>query len=143
MFRKTLAILLAVFVSLSISSVPALAAKVVAKVDISSQRMYVYVNGKKKYSWRVSTGKSGYRTPTGYFKPTRMHRYYTSKKYRSRMDNAIFFYGGYAIHQTYATGRLGRPASHGCVRLAPGNARTLFNLVRRYGKRNTTIRITY
>jgi hypothetical protein len=32
------------------------------------------------------------------------------------MPHSIFFRGGYAIHGSYATGSLGRPASPGCIR---------------------------
>ena len=60
----------------------------------------------------------------------------------SPMPYSIFFLGGYAIHGTNAVSRLGRPASHGCVRLAPGNASQLFSMVRRYGMGNTRIVVT-
>jgi lipoprotein-anchoring transpeptidase ErfK/SrfK len=63
-----------------------------------------------------------------------MERMWYSRKYEwSPMPHALFFRGGYAIHGTYAVRQLGRPASHGCVRLAPGNARTLFEMVRARG----------
>jgi lipoprotein-anchoring transpeptidase ErfK/SrfK len=55
------------------------------------------------------------------------------------MPHSIFFYGGYAIHGTYEIAELGHPVSHGCVRLDPGNAAILFDLVAREGSRNTTI----
>lgn len=117
-------------------------AAVVAKIDISSQRMHVYINGKARYSWPVSTARRGYRTPLGSFRPTRMHRtYYSRKYYNSPMPHSIFFYGGYAIHGTGHVKALGRPASHGCIRLHPTNARALYNLVRKHGPRNTRIRI--
>lgn len=111
-------------------------------IDISSQKMYVTVNGKRRHSWAVSTARRGYRTPVGNFRPTRMHRRYYSKRYRGApMPYSIFFYRGYAIHGTNAIKRLGRPASHGCIRLHPNNARTLFDLVRQTGPRNTRIAI--
>ncbi|MGZ9089723.1 MAG: L,D-transpeptidase, partial [Rhodoplanes sp.] len=53
--------------------------------------------------------------------------------YNSPMPHSIFFHGGYAIHGSYEISRLGGPASHGCIRLHPSNAATLFSLVRRYG----------
>jgi len=63
-----------------------------------------------------------------------------SKKYdNAPMPNSIFFSGGYAIHATPHVGNLGRPASHGCVRLSPTNARTLYSIVKQ--DPNTTIRI--
>ena len=125
----SLAALLALLVfAIPVSS--AWAAKIEAKIDLSAQRMYVYVNGKRTYTWKVSTGKSGYRTPTGTFRPKRMKRVHYSNRYNNAyMPNSIFFLGGYAIHGTTATGRLGRPVSHGCVRLSQGNAKRLYGLV--------------
>lgn len=124
---------LAALVALLVVSFPlssAWAARIEAKIDLSSQRMTVYVNGKRAYTWRVSTGKSGYRTPTGTFRPKRMKRVHHSNRYNNAyMPNSIFFLGGYAIHGTTATGRLGRPVSHGCVRLSQGNAKRLYDLV--------------
>jgi hypothetical protein len=56
------------------------------------------------------------------------------------MPHAIFFTRkGHAIHGTAETQKLGRPASHGCVRLAPENARTLFALVKETGLEKTEI----
>lgn len=137
--------LLSAIVLAFVMAVPTLGhAKVVAKIDISSQKMRVYVNGKARYSWPVSTARRGYRTPIGSFRPTRMYRKYYSRKYNnSPMPNSIFFRGGYAIHGTGAIKSLGRPASHGCIRLHPANARALFNLVRSHGPRNTSIRIQH
>ena len=59
------------------------------------------------------------------------------------MPHSIFFHGGYAIHGSYETKYLGRPASHGCVRLHPSNAAALYSLVRRHGSGKTVIKITY
>ena len=55
------------------------------------------------------------------------------------MPHAIFFDEGYAIHGTVYVSRLGNRASHGCVRLHPSNAATLFSLVRSRGMGSTTI----
>ncbi len=119
-------------------------ASVTASIDLSSQRMNVYVNGIHYHSWPVSTARRGYRTPTGNFRPTRMHVMWRSRKYNmSPMPHSIFFYGGYAIHGTYEIKRLGRRASHGCIRLHPSNARRLFSLVRQHGRRNTRIKIRH
>lgn len=109
---------------------PASAASVVAKISLSTQRMTVTVNGVTRYSWPVSTARSGYRTPVGSFRPTLLKKMHYSSKYENApMPHSIFFLGGYAIHGTGAVRSLGRPASHGCVRLAPGNAATLYSLV--------------
>jgi len=118
-------------------------ASVVAQIDLSSQRMHVYVNGKPAYTWKVSTARPGYRTPTGTYKPYNLVRYHRSTIYNgSPMPYSIFFKGGYAIHGSYETKHLGRPVSHGCVRLHPSNAARLYALVQQHGKGNTTIRIT-
>ena len=107
-------------------------ADVVVQIDKSSQRMAVSVDGTMRYSWPVSTGRSGYGTPSGVFQPQMMaRRWFSRKYYNSPMPHAIFFYHGFAIHGTYDLARLGGPASHGCVRLHPSNAATLFALVER------------
>ncbi|MFT0862650.1 L,D-transpeptidase [Ancylobacter sp. G4_0304] len=119
------------------------ASDVVAYIDISTQRMNVWVDGAPRYNWPVSTGRRGHGTPSGTFRPQRMHkRYFSRKYYNSPMPYSIFFHGGYAIHGTNDLNRLGRPASHGCIRLHPGNAARLFSLVGAAGKANTRIVIT-
>ena len=132
---------LAVFSFTSIAGSIA-APRVVAKIDLSQQRMSVYVNGRKQYSWPVSTARKGYRTPIGSWRPTVLRRMHYSKKYyNSPMPHSVFFLGGYAIHGTGAIKRLGRTASHGCVRLHPSNARRLFGLIKTYGMSNTRVKI--
>jgi lipoprotein-anchoring transpeptidase ErfK/SrfK len=118
-------------------------ASVVARINLSSQRMDVYVNGQQRHSWPVSTARRGYRTPVGTFRPHAMKVWHRSTIYDgSPMPHSIFFSGNYAIHGSYHIRSLGRPASHGCVRLHPRNAAALYSLVRRYGAGNTVIRIT-
>jgi len=114
-------------------SVAAANATVQIHIDLSSQRMHVD-SSSGSYNWPVSTARSGYSTPRGSFAPTGLQRMHYSKKYHmSPMPYSIFFRGGYAIHGTYAVGNLGRPASHGCVRLSPGNAAQLFHMVQAEG----------
>lgn len=125
------------------TAVPASAGTVVAQIDVSTQRMVVKVNGKPAYNWAVSTARKGYRTPIGSFRPKRLERMWYSTIYdNAPMPYSIFFLGGYAVHGTTATGRLGAPASHGCVRLATGNAAKLYSLVRQHGMGNTRIVVT-
>ena len=115
-------------------------ASVLVQIDKSSQRMLVQVNGKPTYLWQVSTGRGGFGTPTGRFRPQWMAKsWFSTKYYGSPMPHSIFFHKGYAIHGTNHISRLGGPASHGCVRLHPGNARTLFLLVQRHGMAKTAI----
>ena len=101
----------------------------------------VRVDGDTRYVWRVSTGASGYSTPRGNYKPFRMEREHYSKEWDDApMPHSIFFTSrGHAIHGSYHTKRLGQAVSHGCVRLAPSNAATLFKLVQKAGMRNTTV----
>ncbi|MGH6840490.1 MAG: L,D-transpeptidase [Methylocella sp.] len=118
-------------------SVPEANAAVLIEIDLSSQTMHVRSNS-GSYDWRVSTARSGYRTPRGTYRPYQLLRMHYSHKYHmSPMPHSIFFAGGYAIHGTYETASLGRPVSHGCVRLAPGNAAILFHMVQLEGAKIT------
>lgn len=109
-------------------------------VSKSKQRMIVH-SSEGSYSWPVSTARRGYYTPTGSFRPYSLQPMHYSRKYdNAPMPHSIFFSGGYAIHATPHTGNLGRPASHGCVRLSPGNAATLYGIVKN-DMEETTIRI--
>src|SRR3954463_3527581 len=115
-------------------------ADVTVHIDKYSQRMAVIIDGYPRYRWPVSTGRSGYGTPSGVFRPQLMARSWFSRKYyNSPMPHAIFFYGGFSIHGTYELSRLGGPASHGCVRLHPAHAAALFALVQRDGRAHTRI----
>lgn len=118
---------------LCLFSLPA-SAGVTAQISNSSQRMRVFVDGSLAYVWPVSTARKGYQTPAGHYRVRRMERMWYSRKYdMSPMPYALFFRGGYAVHGTYSVRQLGRPASHGCVRLSPANARALFTLAEQYG----------
>ena len=118
-------------------------AGVVVQIDKSSQRMAVSIDGMTRYNWPVSTGRRGYGTPSGVFRPQMMaRRWFSRKYYNSPMPHSIFFYHGFAIHGTNEISRLGGPASHGCIRLHPSHAAALFALVQRSGPRNTRIVIS-
>ena len=118
-------------------------AKVVARINIAEQKMTVTVDGAVTHVWNVSTARKGFVTPRGVYAPKRMHvSYYSKKYYNSPMPYSIFFKGGYAVHGTSAVGKLGAPASHGCIRLATRNAARLFNLVQQYGKSGARIVIS-
>ncbi len=119
---------------------PALPPIVIAEIDVSSQSMNVTVNGSFYATWRVSTARAGFSTPRGTFSVQRMAKEYYSKKYdNSPMPNSVFFSGGNAVHGSYHIKQLGRPASHGCVRLAPNNAANLYSLVKQYGSSRARI----
>lgn len=115
-------------------------AHVSVRIDVSAQIMRVDIDGVPYATWRVSTARSGYYTPRGSYKPYLLKRMHYSRKYdNSPMPHSIFYKGGYAIHGTNYIKSLGRPASHGCVRLAPGNAARLFGLVSKFGMTKTRI----
>ena len=116
-------------------------AEVLIAVDKGAQRMTVTVDGRPRYTWPVSTGAGTYDTPSGSHHPFRMERTHFSREFDDApMPNAIFFTGqGHAIHGTNHTRQLGNAASHGCVRLAPRNAATLFGLVKAQGMANTRV----
>jgi lipoprotein-anchoring transpeptidase ErfK/SrfK len=136
-------ILAAIAMVFALASAPAVAGTVEARIDLSEQRMQVFQNGFLRYTWPVSTARRGYVTPTGNYRPTRMHKMWYSRKYdNSPMPHSIFFRGGYAIHGTGEVKRLGTPASHGCIRLHPDNARELYNMVSSVGAKNARITIT-
>lgn len=115
--------------------------QILVNVDKSLQEMTVFVDGIEKYQWPVSTGLRGYSTPSGNFTASSMNKIWYSKQWdNAPMPHAIFFTkDGHAIHGSYETKKLGRAASHGCVRLAPKNAETLFHLVEANGLENTKV----
>lgn len=115
-------------------------AEVLISVNKSTQQMSVLVDGVPRYGFAVSTGRAGYGTPNGTYHPQRLAASWFSKLYyNSPMPHSIFFHGGFAIHGSYEINRLGGPASHGCIRLHPANAATLFALVKSEGMGATTI----
>jgi lipoprotein-anchoring transpeptidase ErfK/SrfK len=117
------------------------ASKILIMIDKPTQEMKVFVDNVERYTWEVSTGQRGYDTPSGTYMARSMNEIWYSKQWDDApMPHAIFFTKkGHAIHGTEETKKLGRPASHGCVRLAPENASALFALVEETGLENTEI----
>ncbi len=117
------------------------ASKILVVIDKSTQEMKVFVDNVERYTWKVSTGLPGYETPSGTYPARSMNKIWYSKQWDDApMPHAIFFTKkGHAIHGTDETKKLGRLASHGCVRLAPKNARTLFALIKEKGLKDTQI----
>ena len=117
---------------------------VLINIDKSKQKMTVSLDGVEKYVWPVSTGLAGYSTPSGTYTATSMNEIWYSKEWdNAPMPHSIFFRkDGYAIHGTYEAKFLGRPASHGCVRISRENAATLYALVKKVGLKNTEVVLT-
>ena len=115
-------------------------AAVVARVDLSRQKMEVFVNGVRRHNWTISTGKEGWRTPVGTYRPFALTREYYSKKWRMNLPYLVSISdSGIAIHGTDRTRALGRPASHGCIRLHTSNAAKFYELVERHGMGNVLV----
>lgn len=116
--------------------------KLVVRIDLSDQRMFVYVGEQLSYVFPVSTGRKGYGTPVGRYQAQWLSPNHRSRKYNNApMPWSVFFYEGYAIHGTTEVKRLGRPASHGCVRLHPDDANVVFSLVKQLGKDSSLITV--
>ena len=135
---------IAPMIAAAISALPlghASYAELLVKVDKSAQRMTVALNGAQLYDWPVTTGGSGYDTPSGAFKPFRMEIDHYSDEYdNAPMPYSIFFtQTGNAIHGTYEQRNLGHAVSHGCVRLSVKNAATLWKLVKQEKMANTKV----
>ena len=139
MFRAIAAAIAGLFVFAATSH-----AGIVITIDKSAQNMTVDVDGNRLWNWPVSTGRRGYATPQGSYKPFRMEEDHYSKEWDDApMPHSIFFTKrGHAIHGTYDVRRLGSPASHGCVRLSTENAAMLFALIKQQGVLNTQVVVT-
>ena len=126
--------------ALLLSALPA-AARLLIEIDKASQSMTVSRDGAALHRWPVSTGIRRYDTPSGSYTPFRMEKDHFSREWDDApMPHSIFFTKvGHAIHGTNHLRAIGRPASHGCVRLLPENARVLFDLVRRERMANTRV----
>jgi len=118
-------------------------ADLLINVDKSTQRMTVSVDGVPRYVWPVSTGIAKYDTPSGSYTPFRMEKDHFSKEWDDApMPYSIFFTKlGHAIHGTNHTS-IGRPASHGCVRLSVAHAARLWDLVKEEGMNRTRVVLT-
>jgi L,D-transpeptidase catalytic domain len=114
---------------------------VLININKTKQEMTVFVDGIEKYHWPVSTGRAGYSTPSGTYTATSMNKIWYSKQWdNSPMPHSIFFIkDGHAIHGSYEVKNLGKPVSHGCVRISPQNANTLYALVEKNGLENTQV----
>ena len=122
----------------------AFAATLTANISISTQTMTVVHRGTVIGRWPVSTARRGKVTPTGSWSAKWLSRHHRSSRYNNApMPYSIFYNGNYAVHGTYQTKRLGRPASSGCVRLAPAHAAKLFSLAKAEGLANTRIVIRH
>lgn len=139
--KPNTAVPVAVAVAADLSAAPPpLPITLMLDVDLTRQRLTVSENGKTVHVWAISSGQHGYATQAGTFKPQWMSRMWYSRQWdMAPMPHAVFFNGGAAFHGTMAVSALGRPASHGCIRLAPANAARLYQMVQRHGMVQTSV----
>jgi hypothetical protein len=110
------------------------------EIDLAHQRLYAKSNGHILFSSRISSGKSGHRTPTGNFKILEKDRFHISNKYPEPHGGAKMPYmlrltsGGIAVHQGYVPNH---PASHGCIRVPKSTALKLW----RWANVGTSVRV--
>lgn len=96
-------------------------------VSKANQKVYRFEDGKLKYIFTCSTALPEFDGTEGEYKIFSRQIKHWSKKYELWMPYALFYHEGYALHATTQIRKLGRQASHGCVRLHPRDARILFN----------------
>ncbi|MGZ4205153.1 MAG: L,D-transpeptidase [Actinomycetota bacterium] len=105
------------------------------EVSIAKQRFYAWQNGRVVMSGPVSTGMSGYDTPTGHFRVIFKSPEWWSAQWGVWMPWALNFHGDYFIHQlthypnstmNIGASKLGTRASHGCVRVGLPAAELLY-----------------
>lgn len=94
------------------------------EVLLDRQLLLLVRDGRVARTIHVSSGKRGFRTPTGRYEILRKRRTSWSIPYKVWLPWASYFVGGIAIHQSAVVPV--RPASHGCVRVPPSSARWLF-----------------
>lgn len=93
------------------------------EVDTERQLLLVVKDGKVDQIYSVSTGMRGHETPKGTFKVGRKEVRSWSVPYKVWLPYASYFVGGVAFHSgDTAVAR----ASHGCVRVPSGFARSLY-----------------
>jgi lipoprotein-anchoring transpeptidase ErfK/SrfK len=135
------------------STPPATAAPIAIEIDLSAQRAWILQDGQRVYETPISSGRTGFPTPTGHFRVTEKDHDHKSSLYGKIVDakgrvviadgdsdtpvppggrfvaapmpHFMRFNGAVGMH----AGRLpGYPASHGCVRLPPAKAKLFFEI---------------
>lgn len=103
-------------------------------IDLEQQTLVAYVGKRAVFATLVSTGRVGHDTPTGIF---RIERKVAERTMSSRPGDdepysvdrvpwTAYFVGSFALHTAYWHGSFGEKKSHGCVNLAPRDARRLY-----------------
>ncbi|MFI5307453.1 MAG: L,D-transpeptidase [Polyangiales bacterium] len=119
------------------------------RVDLEHQTLVAYEGGRAVFATLVSSGKEGFDTPRGVYRIYAKHVSATMDglvpghkpdasappAQKTEVDEAysiedvpwtMYFQGSYALHAAFWHDRFGNVRSHGCVNLAPADARWLF-----------------
>jgi lipoprotein-anchoring transpeptidase ErfK/SrfK len=99
-------------------------------INLSEQTLYAFEGNTQVNSFLVSTGKSGYRTPTGEFHIYSKNRYtlmHGPDYYLPNVPFVSWFYADYSIHGTYWHHNFGHVMSHGCVNMETDAAEWIYN----------------
>jgi len=91
--------------------------------------VFHFSGGRLRGVFTCSTALPGYDLKAGSYRVYLKQRKHWSKKWEVWMPHSMFFHAGYALHATTVIRRLGRPASHGCIRLHPRDAGKLYSEV--------------
>ncbi len=110
-------------------------------VNLTKQKLLMITpSGKKVLT--ISSGKKNHLTPGSgsCFAPDFIEKEHYSSLYNNApMPNSVFFNGDIAIHATENEKMLGKPASHGCIRLSLEDSKIVYQTVLKYGKKETSI----
>jgi len=85
-------------------------------IEAARQRMIVSVDGTARWTWPVSTGAPGYRTPTGSYHVQRLARYHVSKEWDDAPMPLHLFYQQGACNPRHRSHAIVGPAGFARVR---------------------------
>jgi lipoprotein-anchoring transpeptidase ErfK/SrfK len=108
-------------------------AKTLAWVSKDCQVLLEVVHGRYRNIMPATTGKPGHETPNGLHKiEWRWPGWHVSTKYpeNGEMLDSQYFGSGIALHGVPSPRVHKQPSSHGCVRLYPSDAKTLYRDLR-------------
>jgi lipoprotein-anchoring transpeptidase ErfK/SrfK len=104
-------------------------------INLKKQNLSIFEDSKNLGTYKISSGKRGYETPTGTFSILAKRGRAWSKQYKLFMPYFMLFTkAGHGIHELpewpggakEGAAHLGRPVSHGCVRLGVGPAKAIY-----------------
>lgn len=99
-------------------------------INLSEQTLYAFEGPTLVRQFLVSTGRSGYATPTGEYSvwgKTRSQTMDGPGYYLPNVQWISWFNGEIAIHGTYWHNNFGTPMSHGCINASEGDAEWVYN----------------